>query len=65
MPHKPQQVLYPLHLLFSKLDPTVIDQLPTGYALTSCDTVAKVGTKKELIHILNRFDPLITCTGFG
>ena len=25
-----------------------------------CDTVAKVGTKKELLHILNSFDPLIT-----
>ena len=36
---------------------------PAGHALTSCDTVAKVGTKKELLHILNSFDPLIT--GFG
>ena len=56
--------LYPLHLLLSKLDPTVIDQLPAGHALTGCDTVAKLGTKKELLcNILNSFDPLIT--GFG
>ena len=41
----------------------VIDQLPAGHALTGCDNVAKVGTKKELLHILNSFDPLIT--GFG
>ena len=60
---KPQQELYPLHLLLSKLDPTVIDQLPAGHAPTSCDTVAKVGTKEKLLHILNSFDPLIT--GFG
>ena len=55
--------LYPLHLLLSKLDPTVIDQLPAGHALTGCNTVAKLGTKKELLNILNSFDPLIT--GFG
>ena len=55
--------LYPLHLLLSKLDPKVIDQLPAGHALTGCDTVAKVGTKKELLNILNSFDPLIA--GFG
>ena len=60
MPQKPQQALYLLHFLFSKLDPTVIDQLLAGHALTSCDTVTKVGTKKELLHILNSFDPLIT-----
>ena len=53
----------PLHLLLSKLDPKVIDQLPAGHALTGCDTVAKVGTKKELLNILKSFDPLIT--GFG
>ena len=65
MPQKPQQELYPLHLLLTKLDPNVIDQLPAGHALTGCDTIAKVGTKikKELLHILNSFDPLIT--GFG
>ena len=58
MPQKPQKELYPLHLLISKLDPKVIGQLPAG-----CDTVAKVETKIELIHILNSFAPLIT--GFG
>ena len=63
MPQKPQQELYPRHLLLSKLDPKVIDQLPAGHALTVCDTVAKVGTKKELLSILNSFDTLIT--GFG
>ena len=63
MPQKPQQELYTLHLLLSKLYPKVIDQLPAGHALTGCDNVAKVGTKKELLHILNSFDPLIT--GFG
>ena len=65
MPQKSQQELYnvPLHLLLSKLDPKVIDQLPAGNALTGCDNVAKIGTKKELLHILNSFDPLIT--GFG
>ena len=52
MPQKPQQALYPLHLLFSTLDPTVIDQLPAGHALTGYDTVAKLGTKKELLHLL-------------
>ena len=30
MPQKPQQELYPLHLLLPKLDPKVIDQLPAG-----------------------------------
>ena len=63
MPQKPQKELYPLHLLLSKLDPKVIDQLPAGHALKGCNTVAKVGTKKELLNILNSFDPLIT--GFG
>ena len=65
MPQEPQQELYPsgLHLLLSELDPKVIDQLPAGHALTGCDTVAKVGTKKVLLNILNSFDPLIT--GFG
>ena len=53
----------PLHLLLSELYPKVIDQLPAGHALTGCDTVAKVGTKKVLLNILNSFDPLIT--GFG
>ena len=33
MPQKPQQELYPLHLLLSKLDPNVIDQLPAAHAL--------------------------------
>ena len=63
MPQKPQQDLYPPHLLLSKLDPNVIDQLPAGHALTGCDTVVKVETKKELLHILNSFDPLITDFG--
>ena len=31
--------------------------------MTGCNTVAKVGTKKELLHILNSFDPLITDFG--
>ena len=53
----------PLHILLSKLYHNVIDQLPAGHALTGCDYVAKVGTKTELLHILNSFDPLIT--GFG
>ena len=35
IPQKPQQALYPLHLLFSKLYPTVIDQLPAGGNSTS------------------------------
>ena len=34
MPQKPQQELFPLHLLLSKLDPKVIDQFPAGHALT-------------------------------
>ena len=59
MPQKHQQELYPLHLLLSKLDPKVIDQLSAGHSLT----VAKVGTKKELLHILNSFYPLITDFG--
>ena len=63
MPQKSQQELYPIHLLLCKFDPKVIDQLPAGHALTGCDTVAKVGTRKELLHISNNFDPLIT--GFG
>ena len=63
MRQKPQQELFPLHLLLSKLDSKAIDQLPEGHALTGCDTVAKVRTKEELLHILNSFDPLIT--GFG
>ena len=44
------QELYPIHLLLSKLYPKVIDQLPTGHNLTGCDTVAKLGAKKELLH---------------
>ena len=63
MPQNPQQELYTLHLLLSKLYSKVIDQLPAGHNLTGCDTVAKVGTKKELLHKLNSFDSLIT--GFG
>ena len=63
MPQNPQQELYPLNLLLSKLYPKVIDQLPAGHYLTDCVTVAKVGTKKKLLHMLNSFDPLIT--GFG
>ena len=56
--------LYPLHLLLSKLYPKVIDQLTAGHNLTGCDTVANVGTKKELLHnMFYSFDPLIT--GFG
>ena len=54
MPQRPQQELYPLHLLLSKLYPKVIDQLPAGHT---------AGTKKELLNISNSFDPLIT--GFG
>ena len=41
----------------------IIGQLPAGHNLTGCDTVAKVGTKKELLNISNSFDPLIA--GFG
>ena len=63
IPKKPQQELYPLHLLLSKLDPKVIDQFHAGHALIGCNTVAKVGTKKELLHLLNSFDPLITDFG--
>ena len=63
MPQNTQQELYPLQLLLSKLYPKVIDQLPAGHHFTGCDTFAKVGTKKELLHMLNSFDPLIT--GFG
>ena len=33
MPQKPQQELYHLHLLLSKLYPKVIDQFPAGHAL--------------------------------
>ena len=62
MPQNPQKELYPLHLLLSKLYPKVINQLPAGHNLKGCDTVAKVETK-ELLRILNSFDPLIT--GFG
>lgn len=40
-----QKELYPLHLLASKLNPCVVDNLPAGHSLTGCDTVAKVGTK--------------------
>ena len=63
MPKKPQKELYPLHLLILKLDPKVIDQLPAGHSLTGCDTVAKVGTKKSLLNVLESFDPLITDFG--
>ena len=58
---KPSARIVPLHLLLSKLYLKVIDQLPVGHNLTGCDTVAKVGTKKELLHnMLNSFDPFIT-----
>ena len=63
MTRKPQKELYPLHLLILKVDHEVIDQLPAGHALTGCDTVAKVGTKKQLLGVLDNFDPLITDFG--
>ena len=50
MPQRLSKSSTPLHLSLSELDPKVIDQLPAG-------------TKKELLNILNSFDPLIT--GFG
>ena len=62
MPQNPQKELYPLHILFSKLYSKAIDQLPAGHNPTGCDTVANVETK-ELLRMLNSFDPLIT--GFG
>ena len=40
-PTKTSVRVVPLHLLLSKLDPKVIDQLPAGHALTGCDNVAK------------------------
>lgn len=52
-----QKELYPLHLLVSKLDPCVIDNLPAGHSLTGCETVAKVGTKLSLFKLLE--------SGFG
>ena len=54
---------FTFQIRLSKLDYTVIDQLPEGHAFTGCDTVAKLETKEELLHILNSFDLLIT--GFG
>ena len=48
----------PLHLLLSKLDPKVIDQL-----LRYCCKSRKKGGASPYILILNSFDPLIT--GFG
>ena len=63
MPKKPQKELYPLHLLILKMDPKVIDQLPAGHSLTGCDTVAKVGTKTQLLSVLESFDSLITDFG--
>ena len=58
-----QKELYPLHLLVSKLAPCVVDNLPAGHSLTSCDTVAKVGTKLSLLKLLESDSDLIQ--GFG
>ena len=55
--------MYPLHLLILKIDPKFIYQLPEGHSLTGCDNVAKVGTKKQLLSVLESFDPLITDFG--
>ena len=52
MPQNPQQELYPQIILISLLQD-----------FTGGVTVAKVETKKELLRMLNSFDPLIT--GFG
>lgn len=61
MPKKPQKELYPLHLLVRDiLYPKIIDQLPAGNSLTGCNTVAKVGTKKNLLSVLENLDPVIT-----
>ena len=50
-----QKELHPLHLLIFKLSNTdIIDSLPAGHSLTGCNTVAKVGTKLELLKILSR-----------
>ena len=48
-----QNELYPLHHLLHKVSPILIDSLPAGHALTGCDTVAKVGTKSNLLKVLN------------
>ena len=60
---KYQKELYPLHLLIPKLDPHIIDNLPAGHSLTGCDTVAKVGTKTDLLKALKYHHILID--GFG
>ena len=59
-----QKELYPLHLLASKLNPCVVDNLPAGHSLTGCDTVAKVGTKLSLLKILESHSNLISDFGF-
>ena len=58
-----RQELHPLHLLLTKMNPHIVDCLPTGHSLTGCDTVAKAGTEKRLLKTLELSHGLISDFG--
>ena len=56
-------MLWCINSLFAAATAAAVFGCKSVLQCTGCDNVSKVGTKKELLHILNSFDPLIT--GFG
>lgn len=56
---KTQKELYPLHKIKENMESDVINVLLAGHSLTGCDTVAKVGGKTKMLHVLQNHGELI------